>query len=127
MVIAYMDPTVIRSPGLRPDDDQGLFELAVEAELGIHDPADMPFTTPWTEAPPEDLAGNVLRHHWQLRAAHRPNDWKINFLIRLDGRVIGTQTVYAKDFSVTRQIRTGSWIGRRRQGNGYGKEVRAAA
>lgn len=61
-----------------------------------------------------------------MRAMHRPNDWKINFLIRLDGRVIGTQTVHAKDFSVTRQIRTGSWIGRRSQGNGYGKEARAA-
>ena len=119
---------ILRSPRLelRPDDDAGLFELAEEAELGVHPPQEMPFTAPWTDAPPEDLAGNVVRYHWQARAGHNRDNWNINFLIRLDGRVIGTQTVHAKDFSVTRQIRTGSWLGMRSQGNGYGKEMRAA-
>jgi RimJ/RimL family protein N-acetyltransferase len=40
--------------------------------------------------------------------------------------VIGNQTVHARDFSITRQIRPGSRIGLRHQGNGYGKEARAA-
>jgi RimJ/RimL family protein N-acetyltransferase len=118
----------LRTPRLelRPDDDDGLFELAEEAELGVHPPQEMPFTSPWTDAPPEDLAGNVVRYYWQARAGHRPDNWKIHFLVRLDGRVIGTQQMRANDFSVTRQIGTGSWIGLRNQGNGYGKEMRAA-
>lgn len=119
---------VITTPRLelRPDDDAGLLELAAEAQRGVHPPERMPFAFPWTDAAPDRLATNTLQHHWRMRAALTPDDWSLNFLVRLDGRVIGTQSAEAKDFAATREITTGSWIGLRHQGAGLGTEMRAA-
>jgi RimJ/RimL family protein N-acetyltransferase len=111
---------------LRPDDDAGLFELADEARRGVHAPEAMPFVTAWTDDDPENRALNTLRWHWQKRAALRPESWSLEFLVRLDGRVVGTQALGATDFAVTRGVHTGSWLGLRHQGRGIGTEMRAA-
>ncbi|TCO64463.1 GNAT family N-acetyltransferase [Actinocrispum wychmicini] len=115
---------VLRTPRLelRPDDDPGLFELVAEARLGVHPPDYMPFTVPWTDNPEHEW----LQYHWSARAGVKPANWRINFLVRLDGRVIGTQGAEATDFAVTREVTTGSWLGARHQGKGYGTEMRAA-
>ncbi len=42
------------------------------------------------------------------------------------GRPVGIQEVEAQQFPVTRSVTTGSWLGRRAQGQGLGKEMRAA-
>src|SRR5678815_699537 len=39
---------------------------------------------------------------------------------------IGTQEISAENFSETREVGTGSWLGARVQGQGYGTEQRAA-
>ena len=41
--------------------------------------------------------------------------------------MIGTQKLGARDFAITREVDTGSWIGLRHQGQGIGTEMRAAA
>ena len=119
---------VLRTPRLelRPDDDVGLFALAEEARLGIHAPESMPFSTPWTDTSPEERGLATLQWHWQQRAALRPQRWSLQFLVRCDGRVVGTQALGADDFAVTRQVQTGSWLGLRHQGRGVGTEMRAA-
>jgi RimJ/RimL family protein N-acetyltransferase len=119
---------VLRTPRLelRPDDDAGVHELIEVARAGIHPPEFMPFGVPWTDAPEAEMGINNLRYHWSLRAALRPDDWHVLFLIRQDGKVIGEQAVAGRDFAVTREISTGSWLGRRYQGHGYGTEMRAA-
>ena len=119
---------VLRTPRLelRPDDDAGLLELAEEAQRGVHPPELMPFVTPWTDADPPELARGVVQHHWSVRAALAPERWTVNFLVRLDGRVIGMQGLGAGGFAVTREVRTGAWIGLRHQGRGIGTEMRAA-
>jgi RimJ/RimL family protein N-acetyltransferase len=128
-----MDPwpfrhLVLRTPRLelRPDDDEGLLELAEQARRGIHPPEEMPFGIAWTDVPPEDLGRNVLQHYWRTRAALTPAHWSLNFLVRLDGRVVGTQALNAEDFTVLREVHTGSWIGLEHQGRGIGTEMRAA-
>jgi RimJ/RimL family protein N-acetyltransferase len=128
-----MDPwpfrhLVLRTPRLelRPDDDEGLLELVEEAHRGVHPPEEMPFGIAWTDAAPEDLGRNVLQFHWRVRATLTPADWNLNFLVRLDGRVIGTQGLTARDFAIGREVSTGSWIGLRHQGKGIGTEMRAA-
>jgi RimJ/RimL family protein N-acetyltransferase len=102
----------LRTPRLelRCNDDAGVFELAAEAKLCTHPPA----------------AGEVIRRFWRARADHRTDDWHVNFLIRFEGQLIGALTLEARDFPTTRQIKTGSWIGQRHQGNGYAREARAA-
>lgn len=119
---------VLRTPRLelRPDDDEGLHELIEVARAGIHPPEYMPFGLPWTDVPDAELGINTLRFYWSQRARLRPDDWNLHFLIRLDGKVIGEQAVHGRDFAVTREVSTGSWLGRRYQGHGYGTEMRAA-
>ncbi|RKT52016.1 GNAT family N-acetyltransferase [Saccharothrix australiensis] len=128
-----MDPwplrhLVLRTPRLelRPDDDAGLLELAAEAERGVHPPDEMPFGVEWTDAPRERLGFNAVRHHWSMRASLSSEHWTVNFLVRLDGRVIGVQSLSGESFAVTREVSTGSWLGLRHQGRGLGTEMRAA-
>jgi RimJ/RimL family protein N-acetyltransferase len=118
----------LRTPRLtlRPDDDAGLAELMAEACRGVHAPDEMPFVVPWTTAEPDQLVRNGLQFHWSTRAALRPNDWTVNFLIRHEGKVIGTQGLSGKDFAITREVSSGSWLGLPFQGKGLGTEMRAA-
>lgn len=119
---------VLRTPRLelRPDDDAGLRELADLALLGVHPPEKMPFLVPWTDAEPDELGRNLLQYHWSVRAKLQPRNWELNFLVRLDGHVVGTQGLAGKDFAVTRSVSTGSWVGLRHQRRGIGREMRAA-
>ena len=119
---------VLRTPRLelRPDDDAGLDELVAEAYRGVHPPEQMPFVVPWTDADPRYLGRGMLQYFWGKRAALAPESWLINFLVRRDGRVLGTQGVEAVDFGVTREVDTGSWLGMRHQRDGVGTEMRCA-
>jgi RimJ/RimL family protein N-acetyltransferase len=120
---------VLRTPRLelRPDDDAGLAELVAEAYRGVHPPEEMPFGVPWTDDDRRYMGRGMLQFFWSERAALAPERWSVHFLIRLDGRVIGTQRLGARDFAVTREVDSGSWIGLRHQGQGIGTEMRAAA
>ena len=119
---------VLRTPRLelRPDDDAGLLELAEEARLGVHPPEEMPFAVSWTDADPAELVTRTLQYHWSVRAALTPQRWSLNFLVRHDGHVVGSQGLGSSEIAVTREVGTGSWIGLRHQGRGIGTEMRAA-
>lgn len=92
---------------------------------GLHDPKDMPFAMPWTDAPREELIVNALRYYWTARAGAPPS-WAVLFAVRLDGELVGQQELAADHFAVTRTVGTGSWVARARQGRGIGTEMRAA-
>ncbi|GGV08309.1 succinyl-CoA transferase Rv0802c [Actinomadura cremea] len=111
----------LRLPDLRELDALG--ELAAE---GVHDPESMPFLVPWTDAPPAERARATMQFHWRQLAEWTPENWSLQFTVFLDGRVVGTQSVGARDFAVVREVGTGSWLGRRFQGRGIGTEMRAA-
>lgn len=119
---------MLRTPrlALRPDDDDGLHELAALALRGVHPPQEMPFVFPWTDQDPEDLVRGVLQYHWGARSQLTPSDWRVNFLVRHDGRVVGTQGLWAKEFAITREVSSGSWLGAAHQRRGFGTEMRAA-
>lgn len=111
---------------LRPDDDAGLAELVEVAYSGVHPPGEMPFLVQWTDADPRYLGRGVLQYFWSQRAALAPEGWTVNFLVRREGRVIGTQSLTGAGFAVTREVKTGSWLGMAHQGDGLGTEMRAA-
>jgi RimJ/RimL family protein N-acetyltransferase len=119
---------VLRTPllELRPDDDAGLDELVAVVHRGVHPPEEMPFLFPWTDADPAVLGRNTLQHFWRERSLFSPQRWALHFLVRVDGAVVGVQTLQAEDFAVTREVDTGSWIGMAHQGRGIGTEMRAA-
>lgn len=119
---------VLRTPRLtlRPDDDEGVYELAALALRGVHPAEEMPFGRPWTDRAPDDLVRGVLNYHWSNRSQLTPVGWTIDFLVRHEGQVIGEQSLSATEFSITREVSTGSWLGVAHQGHGFGTEMRAA-
>lgn len=111
---------------LRVPGEDDLSALAELADRGIHDPAALPFATPWTQGSPEEVARRVVQWHWGTRARWSPDEWELQLVTVADGEVVGTQSVGAKDFRLLREVGTGSWLGRAHQGRGFGTEMRAA-
>ena len=104
-------------------DLPGLVELAL---AGIHDPGTMPFSVPWTLAPDDQLPQQFASYHWGVRAGFRPDDFHLELAVRRRGELVGAQGFGAKDYPVTRTAETGSWLGRRHQGQGIGTRMRQA-
>jgi RimJ/RimL family protein N-acetyltransferase len=100
--------------------------LAGLAEEGVHDPAVMPFGVAWTDAPPAERARGTLLYNWAQWGAWKPEDWTLDLVADLDGDVVGMQGMSGCDFAILREVNTGSWLGRRFQGQGIGTQMRAA-
>ena len=105
------------------DELVGLGQLAFD---GIHDPAEMPFGVPWTDAEPQERARATMQWHWRAVGSLTPDDWHLPLVVFENGTVVGTQELVAYKFSVRHEVSTGSWLGRRHQGRGIGTEMRAA-
>ena len=108
-----------------PTDDD-LAALNNLAGQGIHDPAVMPFDTPWTDEPLEIRPQHSLQFYWGTRANWKPTSWHITMMVKEGDAVVGVQGMLAADFAVKRQVGTGYWVGQAYQGRGIGKEMRAA-
>ena len=115
---------VIRTPRLelRPPTERSIEALYEVAEAGIHLPAEMPFGVAWTDTLTRD---SFLEYHRSFIEDWRPEDWTCNFVAVLEGRVVGTQGVFAERFPERRLVSTGSWLGQDWQGRGLGTEQRA--
>ncbi|WP_241521655.1 GNAT family N-acetyltransferase [Arthrobacter pityocampae] len=111
---------------LTPVRDEHLPELIDAVLAGIHDPAEMPFTVPWTDAPREVLITETARHQWRVRAGVSRENWTINFAVLHAGRVIGVQDLNARSFPSLRRVGSGSWLTRTAHGQGLGTEMRSA-
>ena len=106
--------------------DADLGALNAVADQGIHDPDLMPFAIPWTDDPPDLRRRNSLQFWWGTRSAWKPTQWVLPFMVTADNEIVGAQDLHATDFAITHQVGTGSWLGRRYQGRGIGKEMRSA-
>ena len=118
----------LRTPRLelRLPTPEELGELADLAADGVHDPAVMPFTVPWTDQDPAARARSVVHHHWQRLGDWTPRNWALNLTVFRDGVVVGQQTIGGKDVAITGEVHTGSWLGLRYHRQGIGTEMRAA-
>ena len=115
---------------LRVPRDDEIDEIAEIAERsvteGIHDPATMPFTVEWTDVPAPRRQRETLQYHWGLRARWRPDDWELNMVVVEEDRIVGCQSVGAKDFGLLRTGTTGSFLFLPAHGRGLGTEMRSA-
>jgi RimJ/RimL family protein N-acetyltransferase len=111
---------------LRPVADQDFPAAVAAANSGIHEPGKSPFSTPWAEAPAEELGPNMARWHWRSRAEATPESWSLILGIWHDGGLVGCQDIGAKNFGTLKTVSTGSWLKQSVQGRGLGKEMRAA-
>jgi RimJ/RimL family protein N-acetyltransferase len=111
---------------LRMPTDPDLFELVAVARAGVHTPGEMPFLEPWTETPSPEFEHGFLQYHWSTRANWHPDSWRLELAVLAEGQAAGAQAISADNFAEYRAISTGSWLGQRFHGRGYGKEMRAA-
>jgi RimJ/RimL family protein N-acetyltransferase len=109
---------------LRGVTDDLVVELGALAARGVHDPARMPFTFPWTDTAPEEFLRSFAQYHWRTRAEFSPSGWDLNLAVLHRGEVVGVQGVGTRDFLVTRTGETGSWLGLEHQGRGLGTAMR---
>ncbi len=109
---------------VRPSDVPELVDLVLS---GVHDPALMPFTVPWTDAPDDELPAAYYRYVASVIGCLAPGDWKLEMAGRERGTLVGVQALSARDFPVTRTAETGSWLARRHQGRGVGTRMRQMA
>jgi RimJ/RimL family protein N-acetyltransferase len=111
---------------LRYPDDELCAALAEVAVRGVHEPGVMPFSIPWTEAPPDELPRNSLQWYWRARAELSPAKWHMDLAVVVDGEVVGAQGLMATRFGERGGVETGSWLGLAHQGKGIGTEMRRA-
>ena len=111
---------------IRLPTDDDLYQLVAVTDEGIHDPDTMPFTIPWTDVGPPRRQRESLQWWWSRRAHWRPEDWSFTGAVFVGGRAVGVQDIAATDFAARRVVSSGSWLGRAHQGQGFGKEMRAA-
>lgn len=118
---------VVRTPRLELRYPREAGMEAMAALTGdIHDPADMPFRHPFTDEPSPARERNALQFYWRCRAELSPESWSLPMAVVVDGEVVGTQDLLARDFAHRRVVETGSWLARPHQGRGLGREMRAA-
>lgn len=119
---------VVRSPRLevRMAREEEFPQIIEVIDAGIHDPGVMPFSIPWTDVPLPQRHWESYKWWWSQRAKWSVDDWTFEGVVFLDGQVIGAQSLNAKQFPTLRAVETGSWLGRAYQGQGFGKEMRAA-
>ena len=108
---------------IRLPTDDDLVALARLAKGGVHDATSMPFLKPWTDAP---LERGLLQWGWRHRADWDPTKWSLNSAVFIDDEVVGVQDLMATDFATLRSVKTGSWLGISKHGQGIGKEMRSA-
>lgn len=127
---------VVRTPRLElrvPGSFEDAARLADLAAEGIHEPGFMPFAVEWTDGTPEQVRrrvfANALKNIPYGMGVTSHGEWQVKFVVyarELPNEPLGLIDVTAEDFHVTGDVRTGSWLGKRYQGVGYGKEMRTA-
>ncbi|MFI5834712.1 GNAT family N-acetyltransferase [Micromonospora sp. NPDC051300] len=112
-----------------PCEDE-LAELALHAAAGVYDPQNRflarSSVAGWESGPSPQAEWSFLRYYWASLADWRPGRWNLVMAVKVDGACVGVQEIGAQDFGITRTVSTGSWIARRFQRRGYGKEMRGA-
>ncbi len=106
---------------IRDDDIPVLMDLVRD---GVHDPDAMPFFFPWTTLSEPKRTHGFAAHHWRVRADFSVEKWTLELAVRRDGEIVGSQGISTHDYLVTRTGETGSWLGRRYQGQGTGTLMR---
>lgn len=115
---------VIRTPKveLRLPNEAEYVELMTQADERIYERTGfLPFHTPW---PGDGIA--AMKFMYGTRANWQPDDWHLTLCTFVDGRIVGSQGLVAKDFGVVRGVSTGSWLLPDVQGRGIGREMRTA-
>ena len=119
---------ILTTPRLtvRPILDDDIPAAVDAARSGIHEPGKSPFSTPWAEMPADELAPNMAQWYWRCRGNFTKDSWTLLLAVWRDDEFLGVQDLGAKNFATLKTVGTGSWLKQSAQGQGVGKEMRAA-
>ena len=69
----------------------------------------------------------VVAHqeYWQGWGRWSIASWVLTFVVEVDGRIVGTQTLEGEDFPMLRTVDSASWLVPEARGRGLGKAMRA--
>ncbi|WP_201464670.1 GNAT family N-acetyltransferase [Janibacter melonis] len=110
---------------LRLARESELADLAQLAAKGVHRPDERPFLTPWAEGSGQDRAREVLVSYWDQLSTWEPDAWRLSLTAFREDLPVGVVSLRSRDFAVTREVTTSSWLGLEHQGQGLGTEGRA--
>jgi RimJ/RimL family protein N-acetyltransferase len=113
---------------LRGATDELLDQLAdlVRSGQTRADPA--PYDDPMSfyETDPDLRVAKWLRAIWRGRGRVEPDAWRLYFVVVVDARPVGEQTLTGVNFSTLGTVTTFSWLSAAERGRGLGREMREA-
>jgi RimJ/RimL family protein N-acetyltransferase len=109
---------------LRPMTEADLTQLADELPDDLEqDPA----ATTYDVAQARQRRGIVVHQgYWKHYGTWRPDEWRLNFVVRLGGAMIGVQELEGNEFRTLRTVDTSSYLAAEARGRGWGKQMRTA-
>ncbi|WP_350277627.1 GNAT family protein [Kribbella sp. HUAS MG21] len=113
---------------LRSATDELLDELADLVRAGKTHADPPPYDDPMSfyETDPDVRVAKWLRALWRRRGTVEPDAWRLYFVVMLDGRPVGEQSLTGVDFAALGTVTSFSWLSIDERGRGIGREMRAA-
>ncbi len=113
---------------LRGATDELLDQLADAVRAGKTHAEPAPYDDPMSfyEADPDLRVAQWLRAIWRRRGSVEPELWRVYFVVMVDGRPVGEQTVTGVQFPTLGTVTTFSWLSTDLRGRGLGREMREA-
>jgi RimJ/RimL family protein N-acetyltransferase len=68
----------------------------------------------------------MQQSYWRYYGTWTPEAWRLNFVVRTHGRLLGMQELEGNDFASLRTVDTSSWLLPEARGLGHGKAMRRA-
>ena len=112
---------------LRGATDDLLAGLLPVVRAGVVSTDEVPFDDPmslYEDNPTREW--RWLRGIWAARARADEHLWRLDFVVDVDGHLVGMQDLVAEDFSSFGRVGTFSWLAPEARGRGLGREMRAA-
>jgi RimJ/RimL family protein N-acetyltransferase len=113
---------------LRGASDELLDELAGLVRAGKTHATPAPYDDPMSfyDPDPDLRVAKWLRSIWRGRGTVAPDRWRLYFVVIVDGRAVGEQTLTGVEFPALGTVTTFSWLSADERGRGLGHEMRAA-
>jgi RimJ/RimL family protein N-acetyltransferase len=114
---------------LRGATDDLLTELAPLVRAGQADATPAPYDDPMTfyEPDPDLRVQKWLQAVWHSLGQVSRDHWRLNLVVCVDGRAVGSQDVIGSRFDTFGTVGTFSWLAADERGRGLGREMREAA
>ena len=108
--------------------DELLDQLAEVVRAGKTHADPPPYDDPMSfyEPDPDLRVAKWLQAIWRRRGQVEPDGWRLYFVVMVDGRPVGEQTLIGVNFATLRTVSTFSWLSVDERGRGLGHEMRAA-